>query len=551
MDESVHREEYKKPTYQSSVKLPKLDIPFFEGNRTEWTEWWNFFQVTVDQNRQLSDTEKLLYLHSRLIGDAKHAISGLRLTNENYRVAVALLKEKFNDTQLILHFHYIELINLPPANNSSKGLRSLYDHVEKHLRSLQALKQDIDHDIFIPIITSKIPKDVLFQLELQKGAKNRWSVRKLRELFNNYICATEKAEQQPYYSGKAVTETRLQLQMSADGPRQRQQIHHQFFLLCKYCKGNHWSDQCLVYPMAQDRKQKLKDSCFLCLRRGHIAYKCMSNKSCFYCQRRHHHHRSLCPKEFTENENAHFIDKETESVMEDSQTIKAKQRSETEASKTLNERLLAHEQENTTSEQSEGLQEPTDSFNSEVYNNKVKDLKAGADKPSEQGKICKVDNKFSREYAKLEFKCTKLNNKVLSMREELLKFKMENQDLQKQLKDISISITNTYISPNKLQLWHTKSTRSDKATKNVSQTAENDSDKSTKLHKEITLTKQRPRLSKEIEPFFDFKPNISSDHNLSAYLKRSFHKQLKTNVRGRFIPWLRECRGDPTNLISY
>ena len=253
----------------------------------------------------------------------------------------------------------------------------------------------------------------------------------------------------------------------------------------------------------------------------------------------------------TENESAHFIDKETESVMEDSQTIKAKQRSETEASKNLNESILAHEQENTTSKQSEGLQEPTDSCNSEVYNNKVEDLKAEADKSSEQGKMCKVDNKSNREYAKLEFKCTKLNNKVLSMREELLKFKMENQDLQKQLKDISISIANTYISPNKLQLWHTKSIRSEKATKNGSQTAENDSDKSTKLHKEITLTKQRPRTSKEIEPFFDFKANISSDHNLSAYLKRSFYKQLKTNVRGRFIPWLWECRGDPTNLISY
>ena len=39
---------------------------------------------------------------------------------------------------------------------------------------------------------------------------------------------------------------------------------------------------------------------------------------------------------------------------------------------------------------------------SEVYKNKVKDLKAVADKSSEQGKICKVDNKSSREYAELE-----------------------------------------------------------------------------------------------------------------------------------------------------
>lgn len=138
------------------------------------------------------------------------------MTNENYSAAIELLKKGFNDTQLILHLHYTELINLPPANNSSKGLRLLYHHREKHLRSLQALEQDIGHDIFIPIMTSKIPKDVLFQLELQKGAKNRWSVRMLRELFNNYICATERAEQQHYYSRKAVTETGSPFEMSTD-----------------------------------------------------------------------------------------------------------------------------------------------------------------------------------------------------------------------------------------------------------------------------------------------------------------------------------------------
>lgn len=132
--------------------------------------------------------------------------------------------------------------------------------------------------------------------------------------------------------GKAESETGLPLRMSTEGPKQilTQRIPHRFYLTCKYCNGNHWSDQCLVYPTAQDRKQKIKDSCFLCLREGHIAYNCMSNKTCFYCQRRHHHHRSLCPKKFTENEIAHFGFKETQSIVGDSQTIKMKQKSETE-----------------------------------------------------------------------------------------------------------------------------------------------------------------------------------------------------------------------------
>ena len=34
----------------------------------------------------------------------------------------------------------------------------------------------------------------------------------------------------------------------------------------------------MEYPTAEDRKQKIKDSCFLCLKRGHIAHKCRLNK---------------------------------------------------------------------------------------------------------------------------------------------------------------------------------------------------------------------------------------------------------------------------------
>lgn len=66
----------------------------------------------------------------------------------------------------------------------------LYDEIEKHLRSLEALKQDINQEVFISMILSKIPKDVFVQLQIKKGAKYM-----LRELFNDYISARKKAEE--------------------------------------------------------------------------------------------------------------------------------------------------------------------------------------------------------------------------------------------------------------------------------------------------------------------------------------------------------------------
>ena len=193
---------------------------------------------------------KMHYLNSKLSGDAKKAVAGIMLSNENYSIVTTVLKESFEDNQVVLHNHYIELININPATSTSKGLRFMHDQMEKHFRSLEALHQDMTHDIFIPIIISKIPKDVLLQVEIQKGRKNKWSVSMLREQLNKNVCATERAEQQ-HYSTKAEHINRL--------PR------------CRFCKGHHWSDQCLVYPTIEERKEIIKDSCFLCLKEGYIA----------------------------------------------------------------------------------------------------------------------------------------------------------------------------------------------------------------------------------------------------------------------------------------
>ena len=46
----------------------------------------------------LSVVEKFCYLKDRLIGEAKHAISGISVSKENYSVVKTLLKERFEDT---------------------------------------------------------------------------------------------------------------------------------------------------------------------------------------------------------------------------------------------------------------------------------------------------------------------------------------------------------------------------------------------------------------------------------------------------------------------
>ena len=94
-----------------------------------------------------------------------------------------ILKERFGNRQAVIISHCGHFINLTLAFNNPKSLRLLYDQIEKHLRSLEALQKDISQEVFISMITAKLPKDVLIQLEIQKGDKNKWTVNKWRELF--------------------------------------------------------------------------------------------------------------------------------------------------------------------------------------------------------------------------------------------------------------------------------------------------------------------------------------------------------------------------------
>ena len=67
---------------------------------------------------------------------------------------------------------------------------------------------------------------------------------------------------------------------------------------CRICGVLHWSDECTKYTIAKTRKQRIKGSCYICLKQGHIANDCPKRISCFHCGKWSHHHRSLCTQKF-------------------------------------------------------------------------------------------------------------------------------------------------------------------------------------------------------------------------------------------------------------
>ena len=233
------------------------------------------------------------------------------LSNENYEVTKTLLKERFGKTQSVVNSHYTQLINMKPAVNTTKGLRDLYDNFERHFRSLEAMQQDTNQDVFVSMMTSKIPKEVLLQLQIQKGAKVNWTVSRLRELLNDYVSAKVDMDQQGHTEASSNASPARPLRGSTEalvvGQKASQKQGNK---ICRFCNGNHWSDECRRYETAEERKQRIRGSCYICLKQGHKVGECGLKKACAHCGQVGNHHRSLCLQKFgaTNREGAHLVE---------------------------------------------------------------------------------------------------------------------------------------------------------------------------------------------------------------------------------------------------
>ena len=65
-------------------KLPELSPPKFDGQLENWATFKSRSSSMINQNTHLSNSDKLQYLRSSLMGKAAKAIASLEMTDSNY-----------------------------------------------------------------------------------------------------------------------------------------------------------------------------------------------------------------------------------------------------------------------------------------------------------------------------------------------------------------------------------------------------------------------------------------------------------------------------------
>jgi len=120
-------------------------------------------------------------------------IAGLAMSNDNYAIAVSILRERFENIQEVVDMHYKELLEVQPPTMKVESLRTFIDRVEKYLRSLEVLGESVNQRVFVSMIRAKLPEEVLRQLEFNKGSTSDWGIESLRLGLKEYMVACDKA----------------------------------------------------------------------------------------------------------------------------------------------------------------------------------------------------------------------------------------------------------------------------------------------------------------------------------------------------------------------
>lgn len=267
----------------SNVKLPKMEIPKFSGDYSQWTTFRDLFMSLVHKS-DIDNAQKMQYLKGLLSGEAEQLVRHINISSDNYGRCWSMLEERYNNKRFLTNSVLKRLFNQRVIlTESSVLLKELIDTTTECLGSLTNLGVDVStwDIIIIYMLTLKIDFESRKQWELLIASNSSQNLPTLNQ-FKEFITNKYRA---------------LELLDSGSKSNKMSYIHkpkafHVANLICKFCNGDHRLVNCKQFANAevQARRACVEKNrlCFNCLSGKHSAKDCFTKISCKMCSRRHH-----------------------------------------------------------------------------------------------------------------------------------------------------------------------------------------------------------------------------------------------------------------------
>ena len=282
----------------SGVKLPKMDVPTFDGSLLQWKQFWEQFCISVHDQTNLTDSERMVYLrHALKDGSAKAVIEGLAQSGEQYAEAVSCLRSRFDRPRLIHQTHVRMIIDSPQLRDGSgKELRKLHDTIQQHTRALKSMGEEPSPSFITSIIELKLDSTTMF--EWQRHSQSSTGTPHYHDLLEFLDHRAQASE---------ISSTPSRRQSKIDVVTQRRQHHHGNSkpvssyatnvnspdTQCPLCgPERHPLYTCVKFRALPHDKRlaiiKTNNLCTNCLGKGHFVADCKSLHRCRKCNNPHH-----------------------------------------------------------------------------------------------------------------------------------------------------------------------------------------------------------------------------------------------------------------------
>jgi hypothetical protein len=280
----------------SNIKLPRLELPHFDGQLNNWLYFKGAFKSAVHLNPSIDSTLKMRYLQSCLMGEAKLMFAQFALNDDNYTTAWELLCKRYDNKKLLINTYLERLLNIRPAKvDSAAELKGVLDKFNEAVCSLKNLGEVVWNAMVVHILCSKLPDETIRAWEQSLRNEDAFPAFEELDVFLesriNTLTLLEGKRIGPQ-KGDSGSSSSAMYTSVAGIPKSIQ---------CSLCDGAHMLHKCgkFLAKNVTERNDfvKFKKLCSICLN-DHRGLECKFKWNCKECRERHNTllHRKLREK---------------------------------------------------------------------------------------------------------------------------------------------------------------------------------------------------------------------------------------------------------------
>ena len=161
----ISRDNRDKIDFKTTVKLPPIQIPSFDGNPLAFHDWLNVFNATVDSKTTISDTHRVTYLQNAVTGKAKELIKGYSCNAVFYKTALEDVTSRFGDTFIVVNAYIKQLETWSAATKSRQSFVSFAAFLKQMVQTFKNMifNADLNSSILTKLVKSKVSEDLLLK----------------------------------------------------------------------------------------------------------------------------------------------------------------------------------------------------------------------------------------------------------------------------------------------------------------------------------------------------------------------------------------------------